>query len=115
MPNDQAIVRQLTAAACTCRDRRIFSARRIPDIAIEKVNDPYFDPMLNLCFANLVQLRFPLGVLGEIIGGARERRICPASPQFITRCAMFTPAPAKLGLSNILDRIDRPCAVDSHS
>ena len=44
-----------------------------------------------------------------------ERRMCPASPQSITRCAMLIPAPGEIGPTVHIDHTaDRP-AVHAHS
>ena len=71
--------------------------------------------MFNLCFADLVQLRFPLGVLGEIIGGARgeEDMSGVAAVHHPLRNVYSGTGQVRL-VVYILDRIDRP-AVDSHS
>ena len=71
--------------------------------------------MFDLCFADLVQLGLPLGVLGEIIGGARGEEDMSGVAAAHHPLRNVYSGTGQIGLIvYILDRIDRS-AVDSHS
>ena len=52
--------------------------------------------MLRFAFAQVVQMGAPLTILFQVVSDTLDRRMCPASPQSITRWARLIPAPATL-------------------
>jgi len=71
--------------------------------------------VLYLAFAKVVEVRTPMRILLEVIGQCLERRMCPASPQSITRCAMLNTSAGHARLLVHIDyATDRP-AVHTHS